>query len=68
MNKPKPMKMIKTLTSLSSLGPVDGEKGEKMKPFKLPQVISREPLGGTRGPTAKLILDTGTLTILPKYK
>ena len=35
------MKMIKTLTSLSSLVPVGREKGEKMKQFKLPQVVSR---------------------------
>src|SRR6185369_13662268 len=33
------MKMIKTLTS--SLVPVGREKGEKMKQFKLPQVVSR---------------------------
>jgi len=35
------MKMIKTLTSLSSLVTVGREKGEKMKQFKLPQVVSR---------------------------
>src|SRR6185436_7535850 len=35
------MKMIKTLTSLLGLVPVGREKGEKIKPFKLPQVLSR---------------------------
>lgn len=35
------MKMLKTLTSLSSLVPVGREKGEKRKQFKWPQVVRR---------------------------